>query len=147
VRAAKKLVGAAAGCLFALGAVGACSSSSSSSGPGATPDSGSSGNDSGSGLPDPSSSICGHPGDQGNSLGVGRFCQSSNDCANNTSATICAIVGDDHSFFCTFVCHQDGGADQCGENAECACQGGPCGCFPKACDDTSDGGSDAPEAG
>ncbi len=142
MKAVHKLLGVGAGLVFALGAAVACSSSSST--PAASPDSGGGGDDSGGpALPDPSNSRCGHPGDQGNSLGVGHFCQSSVDCENNTKATICAIIGDDKSFFCTFVCHEDGGPDQCGENAECACQGA-CGCFPKACDDrTDDGGTDA----
>jgi len=144
VKAVNKLYAAGACAVIAFAPVVACSSSSSTTP--SPPDSGSGDDDSGNpGLPDPSNSICGHPGDQGNSVGVGKFCQSSADCSDNTKATLCAIIGDDRSFFCTFVCHQDGPPDQCGEDAECACQG-PCGCFPKKCDDrpADDGGTDAP---
>jgi hypothetical protein len=79
-------------------------------------------------------SICGHPGDVGNSLGVGRYCLKSNDCSMNTKATLCATLGSPNATFCTFPC--DGTIDmgtQCGENASCQCQGGACGCFPKSC--------------
>jgi hypothetical protein len=122
-----------------LAAVVACSSSSST--PAATPDAGDDTPPPPPG-PDPSKSFCGHPGDKGNSLGVGHYCVTSADCSDNTRATLCATAGDEGAFFCTFVCHQDGPPDQCGEDAECTCQG-PCGCFPKACDDRPDAGGDA----
>jgi hypothetical protein len=144
VKAVHKLLGAFVVALLAFGPVAACSSSSSTTT--TTPEAGG-GDDAGhTGFPDAANSTCGHPGDKGNSLGVGKFCQSSADCANNTQATLCAIIGDDRSFFCTFLCDEDGGVNQCGENAECACQGA-CGCFPIACDDSADAGdagSDAP---
>jgi hypothetical protein len=79
-------------------------------------------------------SLCGHPGDTGNSLGVGKYCTSLGDCTSNTKATLCSILGSDNTYFCTFAC--SGTADlstECGENATCQCQGGQCGCFPNAC--------------
>jgi hypothetical protein len=82
---------------------------------------------------------CGSPGDPGNSLGVGRFCTiddftSPDQCGGGRKAALCAALGGDLTeHFCTFMCHGDGGASECGENAECACQGGQCGCFPTAC--------------
>src|SRR5262245_27279505 len=72
-------------------------------------------------------SLCGHPGDVGNSLGVGRFCNKFSDCAVNSQAIVCAVVGVPNEHFCTFMCHpaaSDGGSSECGENAMCACQGG-----------------------
>lgn len=79
-------------------------------------------------------SDCGHPGDVGNSLGVGKFCMTIADCASNSKATVCTTLGSDTDFFCTMVCSSTGPADQCGENARCACDNGQCGCFPTACD-------------
>lgn len=142
--AVRRITLLAAGLALAAGAVIACSSSSST--PATDTDAGD--DDSGApSLPDASKSICGHPGDKGNSLGVGKFCQQSSDCSDNTRATLCTTIADDTAFFCTFVCHADAGDEQCGENAECQCQGGSgCGCFPKACDtSSSDAGTDAAE--
>lgn len=84
-------------------------------------------------------SNCGKPGDVGNSLGVGKFCEKLTDCSDNPKATLCAKLGDPDNYFCTFVCNGgDAGADECGENARCACDPGSmgrgCGCFPIACD-------------
>jgi hypothetical protein len=78
-------------------------------------------------------SICGHPGDTGNSLGVGKYCKTLGDCTSNTKATLCSILGSDNSYFCTFVCTGSDLGSECGENATCQCQGGQCGCFPDAC--------------
>jgi hypothetical protein len=90
-------------------------------------------------------SDCGHPGDTGNSLGVGKFCIESSDCAENTQATLCTTLGDATNFFCTFACSRTGAPDQCGENAICQCSGGGCGCFPNAClDAPPDAGTDMP---
>jgi hypothetical protein len=141
-------LGALVVALAAAGVVGAatfaCSSDSSS--PSSSADAGA---DAalGGGGPDAAASICGHPGDEGNSLGVGKFCQYSSDCEGNSRAKLCAIIGDDTAFFCTFLCDADGGPDQCGENARCACNGGPCGCFPLACDEGGDAGAGADAGG
>ena len=66
-------------------------------------------------------SACGHPGDVGNSLGVGKFCTTLSDCTSNTKATLCTTLGSSDEFFCTMLCSSTGAADQCGENARCAC--------------------------
>jgi hypothetical protein len=80
-------------------------------------------------------SICGRPGDVGNSLGVGKFCEKITDCSSNTKATLCTTLGSDVSYFCTMTCMEgDAGVGTCGENARCACDNGQCGCFPTACD-------------
>ena len=78
-------------------------------------------------------SLCGRPGESGNSLGVGRFCEELSDCRNNGSAGLCTAVADPQRFFCTKVCAGDGGAGECGEGAACACQPGACACVPKPC--------------
>ncbi len=79
---------------------------------------------------------CGHPGDKGNSLGVGSFCVTSSDCACNSGAPLCSTLGGPGTDFCTNLCTpSDGGGDSgCGENASCFCQGaGQCGCTPNTC--------------
>jgi hypothetical protein len=93
-------------------------------------------------------SNCGFPGDKGNSLGVGQFCQRIADCSGNTKATLCTTFGDPENFFCTFRCSVNDPPGVCGENARCACGGASsaCGCFPTRCDDPSDGGADASDA-
>jgi hypothetical protein len=85
-----------------------------------------------------SNSICGHPGDTGNSLGVGKYCVSPiTDCANNAMATICTTLGSDNTFFCTFPCTASDMGNPCGENAACVCGSGSsqsgCACFPDRC--------------
>jgi hypothetical protein len=85
-------------------------------------------------------SVCGHPGDTGNSLGVGKYCQKLTDCTSNTKATLCSTLGSDNAFFCTMTCTppaNDMGSTECGENAYCQCGSGSgqsgCGCFPNSC--------------
>src|SRR5512140_3507707 len=75
---------------------------------------------------------CGHPGDVGNELGVGKFCELLSDCTE-TSAPLCSNLGDVTTFFCTKTCHADAGVDECGANASCQCDGTRCGCTPLAC--------------
>ena len=77
-------------------------------------------------------SFCGHPGDTGNDMGVGKFCNVSSDC-NSTGATLCATLGNPQAHFCTKTCSMTGSADQCGTMATCECMGGPCGCVPNSC--------------
>lgn len=95
-------------------------------------------------------SSCGHPGDMGNSLGVGKFCQYTiADCGMNTRARLCTTLDPkgDANYFCTFPCNpMTDPVDVCGERARCACDstGGACGCFPIACDGPPmDGGKDS----
>jgi hypothetical protein len=82
-------------------------------------------------------SVCGHPGDTGNSLGVGKYCQKLTDCTSNTKATLCSTLGSDNAFFCTMACTASDMGNPCGENAFCQCGSGSsqsgCGCFPTAC--------------
>jgi hypothetical protein len=83
-------------------------------------------------------SQCGHPGDTGNSLGVGKYCQEISDCHNNTRANICSTLGSNTTFFCTFACNPNADmGNPCGENAICACGSGGaasgCGCYPTSC--------------
>ena len=75
---------------------------------------------------------CGHMGDPGNALGVGKYCDGLTDCFG-LNAGICATLGDPNAHFCTKLCSQSGDAAQCGDNASCECQGGQCGCTPTAC--------------
>jgi hypothetical protein len=88
-------------------------------------------------------SQCGHPGDVGNSKGVGAFCTHVSDCKG--SANICSSLGNganpsaSDTYFCTiYPCMPDAGTGECGENAECICstgsggQGG-CACTPVSC--------------
>jgi hypothetical protein len=80
---------------------------------------------------------CGNPCDPGNSKGVGQFCNFSSDCLNTKEAHLCTTLsGDKTQHFCTHTCtgvEAGAPADECGENASCACQGGQCGCHPNYC--------------
>ena len=93
-------------------------------------------------------SSCGHPGDTGNSIGVGKFCKSIADCTGTGLKTnICSALGNgstpspSDTYFCTvYPCHPvDGGVDtaECGENADCVCGGSSggsgCACTPTSC--------------
>ena len=85
-------------------------------------------------TPDAFASTCGMPGDQGNELGVGKFCQTLNDCNGTPSAPLCSNLGDETTFFCTKFCSANGSADQCGTAATCTCNSSnQCGCTPNAC--------------
>jgi hypothetical protein len=88
-------------------------------------------------------SSCGHPGDTGNSKGVGKFCQTLSDCAG-AETNICSALGNGpkpsahDSYFCTiYPCHADAGTNECGENATCICGSGSggsgCACTPNSC--------------
>lgn len=75
---------------------------------------------------------CGHPGDTGNELGVGHYCDSLVDCFG-LKASLCATLGDANAHFCTKTCTTAGSTTECGTNATCECQGGQCGCTPNVC--------------
>ena len=77
-------------------------------------------------------SICGHPGDPGNELGVGKYCTSLTECSG-LQAGLCSVIGDARAHFCTKTCAAGQGVEACGTNATCQCQGGLCGCTPNAC--------------
>ena len=79
-------------------------------------------------------STCGKPGDQGNELGIGKFCASLSDCSMTQDAPLCSSIGDPTTHFCTKTCQMGGSADQCGTATQCVCNGGgQCGCTPSAC--------------
>ena len=72
--------------------------------------------------------LCAEPGAVGNSDGVGKYCQSSDDCTGQ-SAGICTISQQpDAPPFCTKVCF--GFGDECGDNATCEGDGTLKGCTP-----------------
>jgi hypothetical protein len=78
-------------------------------------------------------SDCGKPGDQGNELGVGKFCASLSDCNTTSSAPLCSSLGDPQTHFCTKTC-QMGSTGSCGTGAECVCNSSnQCGCTPSVC--------------
>lgn len=81
-------------------------------------------------------SCCGKEGDTGNSMGVGKFCRSDNDCTSG--APLCAIVyqAQKRSYFCTNTCDApDMGTRGCGTGATCTRDSatGFYGCVPTAC--------------
>ncbi len=76
-------------------------------------------------------SCCGKPGNPGNELGVGKFCQTGGDCANQTAA-ICAAEFQPGADFCTMPCTP--GSTNCGSGASCQCAGAnQCACVPGEC--------------
>jgi hypothetical protein len=79
-------------------------------------------------------SECGHPGDMGNELGIGKFCGNGlSDCADTPSAPLCSSLGSSTTHFCTKTCPM-GSTDACGTGAECTCNGNnQCGCTPSVC--------------
>lgn len=119
-------------------------------------------NDAGAG--DAAMGACGNPGDMGvNSLGVGKYCQTSNDCPS--TAPICSTIessflpadaGVPPTNFCLIpLCDPCSPiVPQCGADTICACFAqGECGCAPASCSNIvpaglqtpvcSDGGMDA----
>lgn len=82
-------------------------------------------------------SFCGHPGDQGNSLGVGKYCTKIQDCSSNSQATLCSALFIDNANFCTMTCTDSDMGLPCGEGAHCQCgsSGGQsgCACYPDSC--------------
>ena len=73
---------------------------------------------------------CAEPGAIGNAGGVGEYCTAGGgECDDNDAATYCTIDYQDGAPpFCTMPCF---GADECGEDATCADDGGPLmGCAP-----------------
>lgn len=77
-------------------------------------------------------SCCGVVGNPGNELGVGKFCQSSIDCASQ-QANVCASTFAPNLTFCTKACMMGGGNGQCGSGAQCQCAQGQCACVPGEC--------------
>lgn len=81
-------------------------------------------------------SACGHPGDTGNSKGVGQFCMTSQDCTG-TASFCTAGLASPPTYFCTILGCTMGVDPKCGENATCECQGA-CACVPNSCLGPSD---------
>lgn len=76
-------------------------------------------------------SCCGVPGNPGNELGVGKFCNSAAECRNQP-ANLCAATFSPNLHFCTRPCMMGGGG--CGSGAMCQCAGsGQCACVPGEC--------------
>ncbi len=73
---------------------------------------------------------CNDPRNTGNSVGVGKYCDTSQQCMGLT-ASLCATLGDPTEHFCTMLCSQ--GSTACGTGASCQCQNGQCGCVPDVC--------------
>jgi len=92
---------------------------------------------------------CGHPGDVGNSLGVGQFCTNQGpDCSTNSKAKSCSALFNGQtpsptdSYFCSFQCQPTDPPGTCGENAVCLCDVTViCGCVPTSCIPPGDGGA------
>ena len=80
----------------------------------------------------PPTSCCGVQGNPGNELGVGKFCQSSTECAGQ-KATTCATMFAPNLTFCTTACTMGGSANQCGSGAACQCAQNQCACIPGEC--------------
>lgn len=73
---------------------------------------------------------CASPGAVGNAGGVGEYCTAGGgECDDNDEATYCTVDYQDGAPpFCTMPCF---GADECGDEATCADDGGPLmGCAP-----------------
>jgi hypothetical protein len=83
-------------------------------------------------------SACGHPGDVGNSLGVGRFCTTVAECAQTAQAKICSTISNgtppsaSDTYFCTMACDPSG-PNTCGEGAHCIGSGTSGGCLLVSC--------------
>jgi hypothetical protein len=79
-------------------------------------------------------SLCGHPGDTGNSKGVGKYCTDTSMC---TPGTVCSTLmqpPEGTTDFCTLPCNINDTNNPCGENATCTClSGNACGCVPNDC--------------
>jgi hypothetical protein len=125
--------------IFAAG----CGSDSNSSGDGGSADLSVAGN----GVDMALLSRCGHPGDVGNSLGVGKFCTNQGpDCGGNGMATTCSAILNGQTpmpsdaYFCSFQCQMTSPAGFCGENATCLCNALGCACIPTSCIPPGDGG-------
>jgi hypothetical protein len=85
-------------------------------------------------------SLCGHPGDVGNSKGIGKYCMDSTMCGGGQMASVCSTVmpiPQGPIYFCTYPCNPNATTPQCAENATCTCLSASnpnlCGCVPDTC--------------
>jgi hypothetical protein len=86
-------------------------------------------------------SQCGHPGDVGNSKGVGKFCMGFTECAG-LPASICSALGNgsppssNDTYFCTIIsCYMASPPVDCGPAATCVVDpsGRGSACTPNSC--------------
>ncbi len=84
-------------------------------------------------------SLCGHPGDTGNSKGVGKYCTDSTMCMGQ-SASVCSTlmpIQQGPIYFCTMLCDPNATTSTCGESSTCTCLNAnvpnECGCVPDVC--------------
>ena len=84
-------------------------------------------------------SLCGHPGDSGNSKGVGKYCMDSTMCSGQ-AASVCSTlqtIPQGPVYFCTLPCSPSATTSVCAENSTCTCldPNNPllCGCVPDLC--------------
>ncbi len=81
-------------------------------------------------------SLCGHPGDTGNSKGVGKFCMDTTMCSGQTAGVCSTLMSIPQGpvYFCTMLCDPNATTSTCGEGATCTCLNPPaCGCVPDLC--------------
>jgi hypothetical protein len=81
-------------------------------------------------------SLCGHPGDVGNSKSVGHYCADQPECPPGTICSTVMSIPQGPIFFCTIPCDINAANPNapCGENATCTCLNpGACGCVPDLC--------------
>ena len=83
-------------------------------------------------------SACGHPGDLGNSIGVGQYCTAQGTCPS--AMEVCSTINnpveaaDLQTYFCVLPCSPCSAPSFCGEGASCVCSLQGCGCTPNACE-------------
>lgn len=75
----------------------------------------------------PPTSCCGQPGNPGNELGVGKYCQQHSDCAGQGDYCTFGAMAQ----FCSRACKPD--QNDCGSGATCLCSFEGCGCIPDEC--------------
>lgn len=81
-------------------------------------------------------SACGHPGDKGNSKGVGKYCTDTTQCTGQP-ASLCSTIMQTSlgtTYFCTLPCQGASDTTTCAEDATCVClTPQACGCVPNSC--------------
>jgi hypothetical protein len=81
-------------------------------------------------------SLCGHPGDNGNSKSVGKYCMEQSMCPTGTICSTIQSIPQGPTYFCTIPCDINAANPNapCGEKATCTCLNpGMCGCVPDDC--------------
>lgn len=82
---------------------------------------------------DPSVTACRMAGDEGNDVGVGRYCtESGGECRGNGDATFCLTPHDARHNYCSrILCTRD---EECGDGARCAMESAGSACLLTACE-------------